>query len=301
MGGLVGGAIAILAGGIVIAWSSTHASIVLPLVGDLHSWRLVFFMTGLPGPLLALLAFQFPEPARVKTTTQPGDGTGTHLMRFLSDNALLLAMMCIGFGALSMIVNSTFAWSPTVLGRTLHVPPAQVGMILAALLIFAGLPGQIVTGWWVDRRQARGDVGANLRLFLFTLPFAVPAGIIALVSGNLAVFGLGMIPHYLFAMTYLGVAAAALQMITPGELRGRVSGLFTMVTTLVGFGAGPTLVAVTSTALDPSGLAIGKALAIVIGGAALTAMLTLAIALPRFRAASMRGHIVAENQQVPAQ
>jgi MFS family permease len=90
------------------------------------------------------------------------------------------------------------------------------------------------------------------------------------------------------------VAAAALQLITPNELRGRVSALFTMIITLIGFGAGPTLVAVISTSMDPSGLAIGKALAIVIGTAAVTAIVMLAIALPRFRTASLRGFVATD-------
>jgi MFS family permease len=283
MGGLVGGAIAILAGGFVVAWSTSQASVWLPIIGELHSWRLVFFVTGLPGPFLALLAFLFPEPARLGRTSAPEAGSTAHLVRFLKANAALLALLCIAFGALSMIVNSTFAWSPTVLGRTLHVAPVHIGITIAALLIFAGLPGQIATGWWVDRQAAKGDTTINLRIFLFTLPFAVPAAIIGLLWGDVAVFAVGMIPHYFFAMTFLGVAAAALQLITPNELRGRVSALFTMLITLIGFGIGPTLVALLSTSIDASGMAIGKALAVVLGCAATVALVALALALPRFR------------------
>lgn len=285
MGGLVGGAIALLAGGFVISWSSEHASIALPLIGDLHSWRLVFFVTGIPGPLLALLVLLFREPARL--AGKPGaDGAGTvNLTRFLRRNWVLLALLCVGFGAMSMIVNSTFAWTPTVLGRTFQASPIHIGLVMSLLVIFAGLPGQMATGWWVDRRHADGDFSANLRIFPLTLPLAASCGILALLSGQLLVFGVAMIPHYFFAMTFLGVAAAALQMITPSALRGRVSGLFIMIITLIGFGLGPTLVAVISTALDPEGMAIGKALAVVIGGAAFVATLSLTLALKRFREA----------------
>lgn len=285
MGGLVGGAIAILTGGFVVAWSMTHASVTVPIIGELHSWRLVFLVTGLPGPLLAMLAFLVPEPARLGRTSAPQAGSTAHLMQFLKTNAGLFGLLCLAFGALSMIVNSTFAWSPTVLGRTMQVPPIHIGMTIAGLLIFAGLPGQIATGWWVDRQSAKGDMTINLRIFLFTLPIAVPTAIFGLLSGKIAVFTLGMIPHYFFAMTFLGVAAAALQLITPNELRGRVSALFTMLITLIGFGIGPTLVAALSTAIDPSGMAIGTALAIVLGCAAVFAMVALAVALPRFREA----------------
>lgn len=290
MGGLAGGAIAILAGGFVVAWSASHASVGLPFVGTLHSWRLVFFVTGLPGPFLALLAFLFREPARRGQASVRNAASAGYLFRFLRENLALFTALCIGFGALSMIVNSTFAWSPTILGRTLHVPPVHIGLTMAGLLVLVGLPGQIATGWWVDRRQAQGDVTANLRIFLLTLPFAAASGVIALVSGNFTIFIIAMIPYYFFAMTFLGVAAAALQLITPNEIRGRISALFTMIITLIGFGAGPTLVAAISTYLDSSGIAIGIALAIVLGGAAIVAVASLAYAIPRFRIASQAMH-----------
>ena len=290
MGGLAGGAIAILAGGFVVAWSVKHASVALPIIGPLHSWRLVFFVTGLPGPFLALLVFLFREPARRGRASAQDAGSAAYLFRFLRENLALFTALCVGFGALSMIVNSTFAWSPTILSRTLHVPPVQIGLTIAGLLIFIGLPGQIATGWWVDRQQTRGDVTANLRIFLLTLPFAAASGVIALVSSNLTIFVVAMIPYYFFAMTFLGVAAAALQLITPNEIRGRISALFTMIITLIGFGAGPTLVAAISTGLDSSGVAIGKALAIVLAGAACIAVASLAYALPRFRIASRSMH-----------
>jgi len=284
MGGLVGGAIALLAGGFVISWSTTHASITLPLLGNLHSWRLVFFVTGVPGPLLALLVLLLREPARVgKPITD--DGTPAGLAPFLQANWRLLALLCVGFGAMSMIVNSTFAWTPTILGRSFGASPLDIGVVMSLLVLFAGLPGQLATGWWVDRRHECGDFSANLRLFPLTLPFAAACGILALLSERLPVFGMAMIPYYFFAMTFLGVAAAALQMITPSELRGRVSGLFIMIITLIGFGLGPTLVAAISTALDPAGLAIGKALAVVIGAAAGVGRLSLTLALKRFREA----------------
>lgn len=285
MGGLVGGAIALLTGGFVVSWSAENASIALPLVGDLHSWRLVFFLTGIPGPFLALLVLLFREPARVSGKPVAASAASASLAPFLRRNWPLLALLCLGFGAMSMIVNSTFAWTPTILGRTFGASPIVIGLVMSMLVVLAGVPGQMATGWWVDHRHARGDLTANLRIFPLTLPIAAGCGILALLSRDLTVFGIAMIPHYFFAMTFLGVAAAALQMITPSPLRGRVSGLFIMIITLIGFGLGPTLVAAISTALDPDGMAIGKALAIVIGGAAAVATLALTFTLGRFREA----------------
>ena len=254
------GAIALLAGGLVISWSAEHASIALPLVGDLHSWRLVFFLTGIPDPFLALLVLLFREPARIAPRQSEDGAAPVTLAAFLRRNWQLLALLCLAFGAMSMIVNSTFDWTPTILGRTFGASPIVIGLIMSLLVVVAGLPGQMATGWWVDRRHARGDLTANLCVFPLTLPIAASCGILALLSRDLAVFGIAMVPHYFFAMTFLGVAAAALQMIAPSRLRGRVSGLFIMIITLIGFGMGPTLVAATSPALDSGGMVIGSAL-----------------------------------------
>lgn len=289
MGGLVGGAVAILTGGFVIHWSVTHASVSLPLLGTLSSWRLVFIVTGLPGPLLALLALLVPEPARTGRAIAGAPGA-SRLGGFLKHHGVLLTGLCIGFGCLSMIVNSTFSWSPTILGRTLHIAPIAIGLIVAALLLFAAVPGQLFSGMWVDRQWSRGKSGIHLRFYVVALPLAAISGALALLSNSPWWFTLGMVPLYFIAMPFLGIASAAIQLFTPNEYRGRVSALFIMVVTLIGFGVGPTLVAALSTSLDASGMQIGTALAIVITGAATLAVVTLGLSLERFRRTLAEAH-----------
>ena len=281
-GGLIGVVIAVFAGGLVTQFSQTHGAVTMPLLGQVGSWRLVFLVTGLPGPLLALLAWLVQEPVRTGRAAL-SDSTAA-LIPFLRRNGRLILWLCLGFGGLNMIVNNIVAWVPTHLKRSLDLPPAEVGLVIGAILLLVALPGQIFCGWWIDRRVARGRADAYLRYFIIALPFAVPCGIAGLLSPGLAGFMVGTAPLYFVAMPFAGAASAAIQVVTPNEFRGRVSALFIMATTLIGLGVGPTLVAAVSTALDPSGKAIGRGLAIVVAGAAILAIFALSLAARRFRA-----------------
>lgn len=283
MGGLVGGAIAITTGGFLIDWSAQHGAVVLPLIGEVGSWRLVFLATGLPGPLIAMLAFLVPEPVRTGLGKKDADGRAPRLFDYLKRHAILFAWLCVGFGGLSMIVNSTFSWSPSILSRTLGVSPSSIGLIIAALLIFAGLPGQIASGVINDKAATAGKTGFYLRWFVFVVPVGAVGAVFALLANDLTYFILGMIPLYFFVMPFLGIASTVIQLFTPNEFRGRVSALFIMLVTLIGFGAGPTLVASISTALDPTGQAIGTALAVTIAMAAVVSVGCLMLVTPRFR------------------
>jgi MFS family permease len=282
-GGLVGGAIAILGGGVIVEFSRSHGQIVLPMVGALSSWRLVFFLTGLPGPLLALLAFLVPEPARTgRLAAAPGPpsaGVGS----FIREHWKLLVLLCLGYGGLNMIINNVFAWSPTFMKRSLGMAPVDVGLTIAALLLFCAVPGQTVIGWWTDRQAAHGRSDSYLRYFVLFVPLAVPTAVAGLLGGSPLWFALGTAPLFFVAMPFMGAAAAALQRITPNEYRGRITALFLMITMLIGIGAGPTLVALISTALDPAGKAMGDALAIVVTASAAVAVACLAAASPLYR------------------
>lgn len=283
-GALVGGAIAIGISGMVVAYSATHSVLTVPFLGEIQSWRLVFLMTGLPGPLIALLAFAVPEPIRrtgVAKTVEKPQG----LTAFLAQDPRLWICFCLGYGALNMILSSVFAWSPTYLKRTLELPPVSIGIMIGGLLLLAALPGQVFAGWFADRQAMRGKRDIYFRYHLIAVPMVVPFGIFALLQPDPRLFFLLMVPLYFVCMAFMGVATTALQLVTPNVYRGRVSAMFVMVTTLIGLGVGPTLVAWISTGIDPAGKALGQAMAIVVTGAASVAIIFLGAGLAPFRRA----------------
>ena len=64
MGIYIGSGLALVLGGLVIKLASGRTDLILPLVGTVRSWQLVFFIVGLPGLLVALLLLTIREPVR---------------------------------------------------------------------------------------------------------------------------------------------------------------------------------------------------------------------------------------------
>jgi MFS family permease len=283
---LVGGAFAILVGGIVVQFSAQHSHMSLPLLGEISSWRVVFLVTGLPGPVLALLAFLVPEPTRTGVAvTSTAVASKPRILPFLAKHWQLFTWLFLGFGMLNVIVSCSMLWSPTYMLRSLHLLPTIVGLIVALLLIFSSVPGQIFSGWLIDRYAAQGISDIYLRYFIVSVPLGALFGAVGLLMGDTTWFILGMVPFFFIFMTYQGGAASALQLLTPNELRGQISALYLMITNLIGLGAGPTVVAIVSSAIDPSGQSLGRALAIVVSGAAIISVICFAVGLSRFRIA----------------
>jgi MFS family permease len=284
-GSLIGATIAMLASGLVIHLSAQPGGLVVPGLGAIGGWRAVFLATGLPGPFLALLAFVVPEPPRPRAESPQAAPLAPALSRFLAQNWRLLAPMFLGFGAMNMMLSSVIVWTPTYLKRSFGLPALSVGWTIAGLLMLAAFPGQLFSGWFVNRMIKRGSSDAYLRYYVFALPVAVPFGVVALLSNQVGLFFAGMIPLYFVCLAFMGVASTAVQVMTPPSLRGRVSALFIMITTLIGLGVGPTLVATISKAIDPSGAALGRGVAIVLGGALVVALVSLGTSRARFRGA----------------
>jgi MFS family permease len=86
LGSLIGTGMAYALGGMVVEMASNGDPVILPLIGEAKPWQLVFMVIGLPGVLLALLAFTLREPVRrVEMKNAAADGAGRSLREELAD------------------------------------------------------------------------------------------------------------------------------------------------------------------------------------------------------------------------
>ena len=98
----------------------------------------------------------------------------------------------------------------------------------------------------------------------------------------IALFG----PLIFFASLSMALAPAALQVVTPNQMRGQVSAVWMLVLNLVTAGAGPAVVGVITDYVFGDPLAVGKSIALVNCLAGPLAALTLWAALKPFRKAA---------------
>lgn len=221
--------------------NSQSLSNALPYFNALQPWQWVFVITGILGISLASLVFVIPKEQNKQSVTQPTSSEG--LMSYVRAHRSYLFYHFLGFGILSVLVHGAGAWAPTYLMRNHHLDVKQVGLLVGAVIIPLGVGGAIFAGWLVDRSFQKHKRDAHFSHFAYrSVLVAILGGIGFLFDSSLAVplicFGLIQ-----FIQPFSGVAGASLQISTPEQLRGRISGIFIMFYNAVGLLFGPPVVA----------------------------------------------------------
>lgn len=262
----LGSGVALGVGGLVVGLLAGSGTIPFPIIGDVASWQAVFLVTGLPGFFFAFLAW-FLRDARQRSRAVAAQdpsavqGFGT----YVSANGSIIFYSFGAFGLASLVAYAMGAWTPTYFARTFGWQPAEIGWMWGLVVALSGAAGAVMGGMLVDRVNKAGVRDACL---------IVPA-ISSLIAWPLVTLGY-IVAHPLLGMFFLGMGMVALgvvsagsfatwQRIAPPSLRGRVSACFVLVSSLLGAGTGPIVVAfITDYALGDERL-IGQSLAWTVG------------------------------------
>lgn len=240
-GSIVGQAAALVIAGAVISWAKGGFD--APWFGHLAAWQVTFVLTGAPAAILAGLVFVVPEPRR---ESRQGISVGvppprwSEVFDFVRETWAFLACFVVGQSLLMLIGAGTWVWLPAAVERSFGWNPAHVGSVVGLFTLAFGLTGQLANGLIVDKMfQRRGD--AHLRYYVF-------AAVIVTLSGCIAPLGrtpwmyLLLLGPMKFLLNFAGVMNAALQVVTPPRLRGRLTALTSAVIGLVGWTLGPSMV-----------------------------------------------------------
>jgi len=263
MGIYIGTGAALLSGGFVTGWANGRAGWTIPLLGDVRSWQIVFFVVGLPGLLLALLMYTFAEPVRRGGRIQAKSVPFRELVAYVKDNRKTYLCHHLGIAFLALAGYGGIAWIPAFFIRHHHWTAAEAGKGFGIILAIAGSLGIVCGGWFADRLAARGHADAYLRVAMISVVAAVPAGIAYLLvpDAHLAIVLLG--PLIFLHAVPIGVAPAALMQVTPSQMRGQVSAVYLFTINLIGLGAGPTVVALVTDQLFRNDNLVGSSLLVV--------------------------------------
>lgn len=244
MGGVMGAGIVFLLGGPLVGAVLDGAISDWPGMSGFKPWQQAFIVTGIPGILTALLVFLFPEPKRQRAASGPGgakSGGYGEALAFILAHKRAFSGIILGIGFVYSVTIGLQLWSPAYLSRVHGWTPKEIGLAmgLAQMLPALSLP---LHGWVVDRMYSRGRGDAHLLWCLGTMllaaPFAVAAYLVSTPTATVVLFGIYMV--LILSTSSIGPAAA--QVVTPPELRGRVSAIFVLVTGLIGMVLGNLLV-----------------------------------------------------------
>lgn len=222
--------------------------------GVIHGWQLIFVLVGLPGVLVSILMLTtMPEPARHTIASQvsgladqPRDlvsGVATWFRDFGAAFAYIfkhwkvfvpmfgsLFVGSLGQGAaafMPIFYRTTFGWDPARLAGLNFIPSLilmPVGMFLGVMLS--------------ERLQKRGRDDAALMTHIIAAVIALPSVFAVMAPTPWMAWGLA-------SLTFFGIGIggpsqnAAFQIVTPTELRGKMTALYLFFYSVVGVAFSP--------------------------------------------------------------
>lgn len=298
----VGAGLAYILGGTVIELASATVDIQLPVIGAAHPWQIAFFAVGLPGLAISALLLTIRDPLRrgvarighadeSTTAANTDDDSGPpraiplrQAVGFVWARRRTFGTHIGGFTFLSILGYANINWVPAYLMRTFGLGIGETGRIFGVVLLIFGTGGVVGAGWIADALRRRGHTDANMRCVMIGAIVLVPVGIAApLVSSLPVAIGLLCVSTFLWSLP-MGIAPAALQPITPNQLRAQVSALYQFIMNLMGLAVGPTMVAVITDYVFASDGAVRYSLAITTLLMAPPAALVLGLGLKHYRA-----------------
>ncbi len=279
----IGSGMAFLLGGVVVNMASGKDSYLLPLLGDIRGWQLIFFIVGLPGLLFAPLLFTFKEPIRRGVKAGAAKLPLSEVAAYVKKNLPTFLCHNFGFAFVSFTTYAAAAWIPTYFVRHFGLKEGSVGIVFGVITMTAGVLGVVAGGRLADWMRARGIEDANLRVPMYAILLDIPIATWFLLTQDPT---LGMV--LLFFSTGLtaapfGCAPAAMQQIMPNNMRAQASSLYLFVNNLIGIGLGPTAVALFTEKVFHDEKAVGSSL-LAVGLIGRTLAVTLfALGLPQIR------------------
>ena len=214
--------------------------------GTFEPWQMTFMaVSSLSIPLfLCVLAMREParrESAGVVTAAEaPPIGA---VIRFLAEHKAIFIPLFLGFSCMAAAQFGIGAWTPTYFIRVHGWTPLEVGQWFGPVIMFGGLGGVIGGGFAAEKLLARGVRDATLRVPLAGVLLALPCAIaFPLMSSPYAALAFLFLAMF-FGSSPFGAGVATYPLITPNRMRAQVIALYMLVANLLGYSAGPLLVA----------------------------------------------------------
>jgi MFS family permease len=247
-----GTGLALALGGIIATEFANVPTVTLPLIGaTMRGWQVTFIIVGLPGLIVAALMATVREPKRrgrigasaltTEDSTKPVPVR--EVIAFLKKNRTTFAPIYIGMGIQVVMTYAGITWGPAFYSRTFGWTPKEYGLVIGVVTVTLMPVGTLLGSMLAERFARAGRDDANLRVVLIGKLLAMPFGILfPFMSNPYWAVAISTISLFFLALTAAPLNAA-LQVITPNQMRGQITALFLFVFNVIGFALGPLMVA----------------------------------------------------------
>jgi MFS family permease len=287
MGPSLGAGLALVAGGLVIAFAGELIELI-PIFSSMSTWQVTFMMVGFPGLLLALLLLTVREPVRTSFSSEPTAEdrafTVPEIAQYIWKDRAFFLRVFFGMGMLAIVIYGLPTWMPSYLIRHFDANPATVGLQYGVLVLTCGALGIILGPTFGRLLQRMGYQDSALRSAAICcgmsmvgcalLPFATSYGMTLAISAVITFF---------YALPQ-AMVASSLQFASPNRLRGVISTLYLFMISVCGLGLAPSLIAFVTDYVLGGPEHVGTSLSIVCTISAAVAFWLYARALKPYRA-----------------
>jgi MFS family permease len=251
-------------------------------LAQLEPWRRVFVLVSIPGILIIPILLFLKEPTRRGLSANAPLSIKKAVAHVKSQRKILVPIFA-GFSLITMAGYASTVWTPALFIRVYGWSAGEVGFNYGLVFLICAPLGALIGGIISDRMTAAGYTDAPLRVAAFGYIGAGFFGGIAPLLPNGAAALACFAPALLLNTLTYPLAATALQLITPNNMRGKVTALYMLVVNLIGLGLGPLIVAMFSDMVFVETDGVRYSLAIVSATCAPFAFYFLLKAMPHFR------------------
>lgn len=245
IGGSAGTGLAFIFGGAVVHLVSDVGSINLPFIGYIYAWQAAFFIVGAPGMLFALLFVFVREPQR-RGRSAEGVASIASVFQFLKTRHHFFTAHFLGASLAAMVLIGIHSWMPTFFIRTYGWDAQEAGYVYGITVLVSGISGLLCAGHLVERQIQKNVADPHLQVALH----AVLLGIVPAIAAPLLPQAWMTVPvigiAVFFIVIPIALAPVALQIVVPNDMRGQAFAVYLFVLSILGYGTGPTVVAVTT-------------------------------------------------------
>lgn len=233
-----------------------------PAIAAQSDWRMAFKLVGLPGMLIAPLAWVLiREPRRIIAPIADTIRLIPLVNKVFVRASYVLLAVGMGLGAMSGLGFGL--WGPTLFSRAYELSTEQAGAIFGIYFGFSGLFGMLIFGAVTDRAVKQGMQRAS-QLAAIALLAATICILFVTWSPTITMAKWLAVPSGLLGGGWSIGVLTTLQYILPDKFRATATSLFIMVMTFLSFVCGPLITGVLSQAFGDDATSLRLSLSIVI-------------------------------------
>jgi MFS family permease len=255
-GPYLGAGLAFLVGGALVSWLHAHGHVTIPGLGTFAPWQMTFLLIGTPGLLFILLMLTVKEPARTELLGAGDQGASTGsaikflLARWKGFGVVILGSTC------NFAMSTLTLWTVPLFQRVWGWSVLEIGTVTGLFYCTAGPLGTALA-IWAGKALGRGNELGAFRVLMLGLLITIPASALYPVMPTAELAVAVMFLAFVGKSAATAGGPAALQLITPGEMRTRSTAIFNTFITLVGPLFGPPIIgALTDWSGDPRKIGI---------------------------------------------